>query len=418
MGLFDWLKIGSAKHNAAIALDIGTEFVKALIFTVEARTARVAGVGKVRQRLSDMQGGSVTDIHGVITNCEEALSQAAEQANILPEQVIMGIAGELVKGITTSVKIVRRNSEEKINLQELQEILEKVQVRAYKQAQEILAWETGNQEIDVRLISSAIVDVAIDGYKVTNPLGFQGKEIKIGIYSAFSPIVHLGALQTIAEELSLDLISVAAEPYAVARVLNVDEPTELSAIFIDIGGGTTDVAIVNNGGLLGTKTYALGGRAFTKRLMNMNSISFADAEQLKLKYADGKLKDKQSHQIAQALLPDIDIWFSGLEITLGEFTNTDLLPSRILLCGGGSKLPDITHKLEHAKWDKHLPFARKPTVHFLEPKSIGTIIDQTGSLTTVQDVTPMALANLAIDLVGKPTLKDRIMGQIMGSLKA
>ena len=71
-----------------------------------------------------------------------------------------------------------------------------------------MAWESGHAEIDVKLVNAAIVDVRIDGYKVTNPLGFQGKEIQIGVFNAFAPIVHLGALQTIAENLDLDLISI------------------------------------------------------------------------------------------------------------------------------------------------------------------------------------------------------------------
>src|SRR3990172_9728124 len=86
------------KDRYAIALDIGTEFVKALILRVEAGRGIVVGVGRQRQRLQDMHGGGVTDIHGVISNAKLALEEAAEMAGLLPEQVIIGIAGELVKG--------------------------------------------------------------------------------------------------------------------------------------------------------------------------------------------------------------------------------------------------------------------------------------------------------------------------------
>ncbi|MBI4029956.1 hypothetical protein HY373_02130, partial [Candidatus Berkelbacteria bacterium] len=95
------------EYNSAIALDIGTEFVKSLIFKVEGREGVVLGVGRQRQRLSDMQGGAVTDISGVIENAEKSLEQAAAQAGFLPEQVIMGIAGELVKGTTTTIRYLR-----------------------------------------------------------------------------------------------------------------------------------------------------------------------------------------------------------------------------------------------------------------------------------------------------------------------
>ncbi len=418
MGLLGFGSRQRASERQAISLDIGTEFVKVLIFEVENGIAQVKGVGRKRQRLTDMQGGSVTDIHGVINNCEAALEIAAKQAGFLPEQVIMGIAGELVKGITTTIKFIRPKSEKKITSEELQEILEKVQTRALEKAKSLLAWETGQQEIDVRLINAAIVDVMIDGYRVTNPLGFQGKEVQVAVYSAFSPIVHLGALQTIAEELGLDLISVTAEPYAVAKITSPSNASEFSGIFIDIGGGTTDIAVVNNGGLIGTKMFAIGGRAFTKKIMNSLNVSFEEAEELKIRYSTKQISKTVHDKIKNVLDGDLDIWLSGVELTLGQFQNADLLPSRIFLCGGGSNLPDIAQKLRGAIWDKKLPFSKKPFVHYLKPEEVETVKDETKKLTTVQDITPMALANLAIDLVGKEKFQEGIFSKITSSLRA
>lgn len=405
-------------RDHAISLDIGTEFVKALIFRVEDDTAHVVGVGRQRQKLSDMQSGTVTDIGGVIKNCEAALERAAEQAGFLPEQVIMGIAGELVKGATTTIKYTRQAPNTQLTVEELRSIMERVQQRSFEQARSLLAWESGHEEIDVRLVNSAIVDVRIDGYKVTNPLGFQGKEIQVGIYNAFAPIVHLGALQTIASELGLEVLSIAAEPYAVARVTGPEESLEFSAIFIDIGGGTSDVAVVNQGGVVGTKMFALGGRAFTKRIASDLGLSFANAEEKKLAYSQGELSAADTTELEKVLKPDSAVWLQGVEITLEEFTGIDLLPSRILLCGGGSGLPEITKLLSEGDWYKNLPFARKPRVHVMKPEDITTVIDDTKSLASAQDITPMALANLAIDLVGTQAPSTQLLNRILSSLKS
>ena len=78
MGIFSFLKDKISFDDYAISLDIGTEFVKTLIFKVEEDKAKVIGVGKQRQRLADIQGGVVTDIYGVIRNCEAALDQAVQ----------------------------------------------------------------------------------------------------------------------------------------------------------------------------------------------------------------------------------------------------------------------------------------------------------------------------------------------------
>ena len=87
--------------TACTALDVGTEFAKALVFEIEGGKGVVRGVGRKRQGLAHMQSGTVADISAVVDNCAVALQEAEEMAGFRPEQVVIGIAGELVKGFTT-----------------------------------------------------------------------------------------------------------------------------------------------------------------------------------------------------------------------------------------------------------------------------------------------------------------------------
>jgi cell division protein FtsA len=409
-----------SRQRYAISLDIGTEYVKVLVFRLEGDTAYVVGTGRKKQQLSDMQGGRVTDIYGVIKNCNEALEEAFDMAKVAPKQCVIGIAGELVKGATTTVHYSRENPKEKITLKELKEIISQVQSKAFEKTRSELAWETGQAELDVKLVNSAVVDVRIDGYKVTNPVGFQGRDIQVGIFNAFAPIVHLGALQTISEELGLDLLSIAAEPYAVARCVGLEDSAEFSSIFIDIGGGTTDIAVVRGGGVEGTKMFAIGGRVFTKSIADAFDKTFAEAEKLKIDYSLGKIpEDSEIYtKIKKALENDCEVWLAGVELALEEFANTELLPSKILLCGGGSLLPDIQEYLEKKAWVKRLPFAKQPKVDFIKPKQLLSIKDETGKLTGSQDITPMALANLAIDLAGEEGVVDGLVERITEGLRS
>ncbi len=413
MGLFGGKK---KQNNWAISLDIGTEFVKALVFEVLEGRGHIRGVGRIRQRLSDMHGGGVTDIHGVAQNCERAIEQAANQAQFLPNQAVVGIAGELVKGATTTVKVTRTNPSAQIAMSELQDIVDQVQAEAFKRARAELAQETGQDEIDVQLVNAAIVSVTIDGYKVSNPMSYQGKELSVGVYNSFAPIVQLGALETIVRELGLELLAVAAEPYAVARCLD-EESKDFAAIFVDIGGGTTDIAVVRNGGVEGTKMFAIGGRSFTKRIVNVLGQTFPQAEEDKIKYSKGELEPEKAELVKHALASDIKVWVSALQLSLEEFGESDLLPSKILLCGGGSNLPEVRSALLEKSWIKDLPFARQPDVQFLKPVDVVTMVDETKSLTDTGDVTPMALGNVGLDLVGEGTVLETMMRKAVTGLK-
>lgn len=416
MGLTDIFKFKKNNDNWVISLDIGTEFIKALIVEiVDSDKGMVRGTGRQRQKLSDMSGGSVTDIAGVIKNCEKALEQAASQAGILPELVIIGIAGELVKGTTTTVKYTRSNPKSKISSSELEEIISRVQNRAFDRARKVLAYETGREEVDVKLVNAAIASIEIDGYKINNPIGFQGKEIQIGIYNSFAPIIQFGALQTIADELDLKLMAIVAEPYAVAKCLGPTEAKDFSAIFVDIGGGTTDIALVNNGGLVGTKMFALGGRAFTKRITDITGKQFIEAEKTKINYSAGNLPKEELEKIKKSLSSDVEVWLSGTELTLEEFSesnNVDILPAKIFLCGGGSNLPEIEAILKTDEWYKKLPFAKKPVINFINPKDVANLEDATGELHDISDVTPLALANIALDIAGPIDVMDHIMKKV------
>ncbi len=402
-----------------LALDIGTEVTKALIFQInkQEKTANVVGVGKQRQRRGNMQSGAVSDISGVIETCQLSIDDALASANIKNvKKAIVGIAGELVKGTTTTVHYERSNPDSRIDFAELKNIIQKVQIKAYERIQQQIEWETG-QDIDVKLINAAIVDVRIDGYQVTNPIGFQGKDVSVSIFNAYAPMIHLGALQTIADELRIDLLSIAAEPYAVARSVDYDDALDFNAIFIDIGGGTTDIAVVRNGGLEGTKMFAFGGRAFTKKLAQELRINFEEAEDLKISYAEGKLGNDVSAKIEQIMQSDCSVWLSGVELSLSEFANSDVLPSKILLCGGGSGLPGIRKALVSKEWLRGLPFAKPPVVSYLQPRDVARVIDETGTLQNPQDVTPMGLANLILDVTDEEKIMAGILRRVLQTIQ-
>jgi cell division protein FtsA len=383
--------------TACTALDVGTEFAKALVFEVEGGRGVVRGVGRKRQGLSHMQSGTVADIAAVVDNCSVALQEAEEMAGFRPTQVVIGIAGELVKGFTTAHSQERDHPDAQITESELQKLIEGVQREALREAERSITWETGLANVDVRLVHAAIVGAWIDGYAVTNPVGFQGRHVKIAVFNAFAPLVHLGALQSVAQQLQLELLEVVAEPYAVARAINSEQVRQGGALFIDVGGGTTDVALVRQGGIEGTRMFALGGRAFTKSIADRLELPFPRAEALKVDYARGIAGDR-AEAVREIVNDDVEVWAAGVGLVMEELAGGDLLPGRIYLCGGGSRLPEVRGALAGAAFSKALPFSRPPEVTLMSPGQVETIQDGTDLLVDQQDVTPMALAYQAIEL--------------------
>ena len=407
-------KVQSGSENDYIvALDIGTEFVKALIARVKDEDLEIVGVGRARQDISDMHSGAIADISGVVRNCEQALAEAEEQAGLQAKRVVIGIAGELVKGVTDTIRYRRPQPDKPLDSSEMEFIIDKVQERAQAKAQAQIALETGNEEVEVKLVNSALVAIHIDGYKVSNPIGFQGRDVAVQIYTAFAPMVHIGALERVADELSLELLAVAAEPFAVSRsVLGNDANNNFTAILADVGGGTTDIAVVNDGGVEGTKMFGIGGRSFTQTIASDMDLSYKDAEKLKVNIDNSQIKPSVAKEVNAAIDKTVEVWLAGVELALSEFDNLDHLPNRILLCGGGASLKALIEALEGAGWYKDLPMTRKPTVHYIDPDDVIGVKDTTHDIQDHTFITAMGLLRVGYDtMVGSgdgDTIKDKL----------
>ncbi len=361
------------------ALDIGTAYAKAIIIEVHEDRGIVLGVGRHQQSYAHMSDGIITDIPGVIANCNEALIKAEQVAGgVVAPSAVIGIAGELVKGSSITINRQRQHPTKDITPEELEALITSAQQKLLKSARERIAAETGYPNIEVRLTNAAVISARIDGQVVSNPIGFRGRHFTLTLFSAFAPLMQLGALETVAHGLDLTLVTIVAEPYALARCLSSNANADSGAIFIDIGGGTTDIALVRQGGIEETRMFALGGRTFTRRLATNKGISIKEAEKLKLAYSGGGMRG--------------------------------------YIVGGGSALPDLREKLENFPWTERLPFARQPIIQTVQPGVVASIEDPNGLLKNAQDITPMALAYQAIELQNENNVLERALYRVIHNM--
>lgn len=353
--------------NTILGLDIGTETVKTILARPTKKGAlRVLGVGKAAQRDGNMHAGAIADIPAVVAACEEALVDVEKQAGERANLAVVGIAGELVKGNTTTVRYSRKSPHKPITDAEMEDIIRKVQRKSGEVARRMVALETGNQNVEVRLINSAIVSLMIDGYKISNPIGFKGSDVVIQFYTAYAPLIHIAAIEKVCAELNLDLLTVAVEPFAVCRAqLGNDLETNFSGIMMDIGGGTTDIAVIEDGGVEGTKMFSIGGRSFTRQIAEALGTNFETAEEYKLALDSGDLDDRLKSKIETALSRSLSVWLTGVEVALEDFEAVSSLPRNIILCGGGAGLSLLQETLALSNWYQSLPFSRRPIIHLL-----------------------------------------------------
>ncbi|GAB6099150.1 hypothetical protein JCM16358_10290 [Halanaerocella petrolearia] len=377
--------------NYRIALDIGTEYIKAVVVKFDdGYICEIIGYGRVKQAYTNMEGGAISDIEDVIKRSYEAIEVATEMAEVEPEEIVIGIAGEFVKGVVTNLEHKRFLSKRKLKKKELDSLVQQAQKEALSEAEDKLLADTGLDNVKMQLINSSVVEIKLDGYKITNPEEFQGKNLELTVFSTFAPLVHVGALQTIADRLNYKLVGIVAEPFAIAKSIMSNEAYEFGAIVIDIGGGTTDIALIRNGGIEGTQMFSWAGRAFTKTLAREFNLSLEKAEELKLEYSAGNLEE--TDRIEQLLQKDLNLLYEGVEVALDELAQAEALPQKIYLCGGGSALSGLFDGIQQRKMYENLPFFKKPDIKLLTAKDITGVDDRTDKLVGTENVTPKCLA--------------------------
>jgi len=388
-----------SKEKNFLVLDIGSDFVKVIIFelTSEGRAAAL-GIGKYPLKLSDTRSGVIADIPSVTEAVDLAINEARLTCDVEVKDTIACVSGLLTKGSSTTVRLSRSDSEKQITEKELNQISAKIEDAAYLEVTKEMARISGNPDLEIELTNSAITNVKIDGYYITNPVGFRGKQMEVTLFTAFSPGSHLSVIQSICKDLGLKLMTISSSMYALTNALSFLEPTEFNALIFDLGGETTDIALVFGGGIVSTRTINIGGRHFTRKIAEKLGVSFNEAEQRKLSYVNNELEGGEGEEADRYVKEVTDLWESSIEVALSDFEGIKSFPSKIYLTGGGSALPKIKKILQERRWGKNLPFKSVPTCDMVSLFDLSKIEDRTGKLDVPDLIMPASVGMVGLEI--------------------
>ncbi len=445
-----------------LALDIGTESVRAAIFNIEegekneaSRNVRgifssfpgaksseaeyeenaisspikkwkysakedkpravVRGVGGMTMAMSEGKENFVAE---VIEVCRLVKKEAENMAGFEVNRAIIGMTGQSLKCSTAIVSYDRKNTSGTIDISEIKNVVQKSQWRAFDDLRRREAEECGLSETEIKLVDGLITDVKIDGYRVSDPIGFEGKEIALTIFNIYTSLFYLDLLRRLKKTLGVEIISSIPAFFAVENALaeNVFKTanlSEISGIFIDCGVGATDVVISHQEIIEGPKTICFGGRTFTRRLASHLRLKDEDAERLKKKYSENQVSSLVKRKVAEILASSLKMWLGGIKATLKSFSFLDSFPSLILVVGGGGISSLLKKALESQEWQEGLNFLRGIKVRILKLNDIPGVEDETGLLDDSSDVNLLALINFSFRLRREKSTLNSILTRII-----
>lgn len=399
-----FLKMSSKKDliegENIVALDIGTEKLKSLLFTVDDLGVKVKKVSRIEQQQHAMKSGIIKNLDTVLENCRLTISELNDKIpqDEYPQKVIMGIAGEYIQGVSIVVNYQREvNYEKEVTEKEERKILVQIQNKIEISGKEDLSQRIGLTNEDIEILHITQTGLEIGGMPVDSLVGYKGRDVRLNFYASFAPKTYTEALKKVASELKMQVLSIVSQPFSVARAYSGSTNRDFSAIFIDIGGGTTDLAIVEKGNVVETKMFAFGGRTFTKEIAKILDLEYRFAEQRKIKYSKKELNKELARDVQKIVYPVAKLWMKTLRSAFSYCDDISSFPTQIYLCGGGALLPEIKEVMLEFPWKKFLPFPVVPKIEFFTPENLDNIKDNSGNLRYLFDVTPASLAKFVYD---------------------
>ena len=389
------------EHNKNIvALDIGTEQLKSILFSVNELGVDIKKISRVEQQQHAMKSGIIKNLDTVLENCRLAISELNDRLaqEEYPRNVVMGIAGEYIQGVSIVVNYQREeNYEKEVTEKEEKKILAQIENKIEDSGKEDLSQRVGLTNEDIEILHITQTGLEIGGMPVDSLIGYKGRNVKLHFYASFAPKTYTEALKKVASELKMDVLGIVSQPFAVARAYAGSSNRDFSAIFIDIGGGTTDIAIVEKGNVVETKMFAFGGRTFTKEISKVLDLEYRFAEQRKIKYSEKKLNKELARDVQKVVYPVAKLWMKTLKSAFTYCDDISSFPTDIYLCGGGSLLPEIKEVMLEFPWKRHLPFPVVPKINFFTPEKLETVKDNSGNLRHIFDITPASLTKFIYD---------------------
>ncbi|WP_445455574.1 cell division protein FtsA [Flavobacterium sp. HNIBRBA15423] len=343
------------KDNIAVGLDIGTTKIVVMIGKKnEYGKLEILGVGKSKSL--GVHRGVVNNITQTIQSIQQAILEAESNSGYKINDVVVGIAGQHIRSIQHSDYISRPNSEEVINDIDIDALIGQVHKLAMLPGEEII--HVLPQEFKV------------DGQgEIKEPIGMYGGRLESSFHVVVGQAASIRNLGRCVKSAGLELSGLTLEPLASADAVLSQEEKEAGVALIDIGGGTTDLAIFKDGIIRHTAVIPFGGNVITEDIKEGCSIIEKQAELLKVRFGSawpGENKDNEivsipglrgrepkeislknlSKIIHARVVEIIEQVYAEIKLYGHEDPKRKLIAG-IVLTGGGSQLQHIKQLVEY-----------------------------------------------------------------------
>ncbi|MBV2234876.1 MAG: cell division protein FtsA [Sterolibacterium sp.] len=327
-----------------VGLDIGTSKIVAIVAEL-ADNGQLSVLGVGSHESKGLKKGVVVNIEATVNAISRAIQEVELMANAKVRDVYTGIAGSHIKSKDSDGMAVVRDKE----------------VTQFDVQRAIEAAEATPISADDKLLHTLVQEFIVDGQDgVKEPIGMDARRLEVRVHIVTGAVTSVQNIVKCVHRCGLEVIDLVLQPLASGYAVLTDDEKEVGVCLVDIGGGTTDVAIFSQGAIRHTAVIPIAGEQITNDIAIALRTSTQDAEEIKIRYgyalqqmadAEEMLEvpgvgdrpaTKLSRQtLASVIQPRVEEIFTKVEDELRKSGYERLLRAGIVLTGGASAMPGM-----------------------------------------------------------------------------
>lgn len=333
--------------NIVVGLDVGTTKVCALVAESDRRGVNVLGMGVSPS--AGIRKGIVVNIDATVDSVRKAVKEAEASSGIRIKSVSVGISGGHIKGLDSSGAVGIRAKE--VTCADIQRAIDSAKAVYIPLDREVL-----------HVIPTEFVLDGQDG--ITDPAGMSGVRLEARVHIITGAVSSIQNLLKCCEKAGLDVSDVVFEPLASAHCVLTGDEKQCGVVLLDIGGGTTDIALFREGSLRNACVLGVGGNHFTndiavglrvnvseaERLKRASGAAFAGvinaSEEILINQAGGQTRSLPRKYIVEILQPRGEEMFELIKDELKKISAYETAVCGVVLTGGASLLTGLDKMAE------------------------------------------------------------------------
>jgi cell division protein FtsA len=335
--------MSSKRENLIVGLDIGTTKICAIVGNLTEDGLDIVGIGTSPSQ--GLRKGVVINIDATVGAIRKALKEAELMAGCEIKSVFAGIAGGHIKGFNSQGVIAIKNRE--VNDEDVRRVIDAAKAIAIPMDREV-----------IHILPQEFIIDDQDGIK--EPLGMSGVRLEAKVHIVTGAVASAQNIVKSCNRADVDVADIVLEQLASSEAVLSQDEKELGVVLLDIGGGTTDIAIFVDGAIKHTSVLSLGGNHLTNDIAVGLRTPMAEAEKIKQKYGccltsmvgkdetievpsvGGREPRVLSRQLlAEILEPRVEEIFTLVNREIVKSGFEDLIASGIVLTGGSAILPGM-----------------------------------------------------------------------------